>query len=738
MRRTKTPSRSSPTTTSPLPNFSASNSWDDRFFDAESIRLVFRHTSWCIIVSVLGWCLFADCCNGLSQRFSDYSTQVQFFAHDTPIRFQTFVDAEDKGFLNITDFRVTTAKWHHDLRELQNNIENKFRLEFEADWENDGFVPVCTNVRFAYQTFMLSDGVVLVVLLGVVLRILYKDLCTVYGANRHSVNLQFHIVLASLECLLILNWPLFRLSMSAVDLSHQFKKVVDALKKIQVELLVSDNPQIFDDLYLRASIWEGKRFGVREPLSGIHLDDVYDTTLRTRAYLLTFFIAVGISVLMYRASIRSFKRWRRNVNAVCSIGIVVPNGKTIFRVGSGVLVNGVDTSGRAYRRSVLSPLVVTNWHCLHDIVDTSRTAGDQQRSSLRLRTHVDVLRSTTSLTRKSCSYDAPGWKILIGVRDVEGSGGREDIRWLYSGTTVMESPMREFVPNPAEEEQREKDVATAISTAISTATATATSTGEIIHGNQSEDNGNEGNENQNENKNTNGNQPPRMTRQQSELYDSSSILPSSSPVPSNVPDFRTGIDITVLKISNQINVHGLRKSSNNRNYIFDSIEVVQSSGITNNNSSKDHNIKGSSSATPLSPTLQIPESIRRLPRFDGTHDSGRGAFAPLSVRMSDQLRLMGYPPDAGGYEMSILTTFFTGIDYEDRQSNTGRYLLANSVLPNGFSGGAAVNDDGELVGICTAEHGQGISCIRDYVDVRPLVVKASQRLMATRKWKNSG
>ena len=49
-----------------------------------------------------------------------------------------------------------------------------------------------------------------------------------------------------------------------------------------------------------------------------------------------------------------------------------------------------------------------------------------------------------------------------------------------------------------------------------------------------------------------------------------------------------------------------------------------------------------------------------------------------------------------------------------------------------------MNDDGELVGICTAEHGQGISCIRDYVDVRPLVVKASQRLMATRKWKNSG
>ena len=193
-------------------------------------------------MSAVGWLLFADCCNGLSKRFSDYSLQVQHFAEDTPTRFVSFVKRAGNPIdINVTKFRTAAAKWHRDVRNLQDDIETKFSLEFERDWENDGFEPVCSNVALVYTTFLVADSLVLLVLLLVVLRILWKDFCTVYGSNRRSVQIQFHAALASVECLVILNWPLFQLSMSAVELAHQFKSAVDALKKIQVQLLVTDS-----------------------------------------------------------------------------------------------------------------------------------------------------------------------------------------------------------------------------------------------------------------------------------------------------------------------------------------------------------------------------------------------------------------------------------------------------------------------------------------------------------------
>ena len=799
-RRTKTPIRTTPKSSNPL--------FVEKLLSHQRLRIITSHTIFSIFIATIGYFLFSNCLFGLEARFSDYSQQVQAFAKETPVQFQSYVQQIQNNrskHVNVSAFQSTTAKWHHDLRTLQDDIENKFRLEFELDIENDNFVPVCANVRLAYLLFIFFDSLVLFVLFLVILRILYKDMCTIYGANRHSVKIQFHVMLAAVECFIILNLPLLNLSMSAVDLSHQFKTVVDELKKIQVLLLVGDDPTTYNHLYLRASIWQGKRFGVRVPLSNTHLDDIYNSTLKTRAYLLTFFIAVGISILMYRASIRSVTRWRRNVNAVCSIGIVVPTdnegrgGKTIFRVGSGVLVSGSDSNGRSYQKSKLAPLIVTNWHCLHDIVDVSKSASSQSRTNLKLRTHVNVLQSTTSITRKSCSYDAPGWKILIGVRDVEGTGGKEDIRWLYTGKTVVESPMREFAEKRIDMNRDLSNAGNASNASErsggtgqreSSRTGGGSSTGGSstgVGGGDERSNGNGGDSSSSSSSSSslsdgmwtsslvatgdveneeNTSRASQMKRQQSELYQpiaspstSSQSQQSSSQDELNSSisssqfstDYLSGIDITVLQIENQIKVHGLRKSSNNRNYTFDSIE--SSDNISNNNNKKNNNISNnnnnkknnnnnnnnndlslstSSSFVSASSPFSISKSIQRLPRFDAIHDEhhtfGRGA-ASLSVRMSDQLRLMGYPPDAGGYDMSILTTFFTGVDYEDRQRNEGRYLLANSVLPIGFSGGAAVNEDGELVGICTMEHGNGISCIRDYVDVKPLVTQASLQLI---------
>ena len=39
-----------------------------------------------------------------------------------------------------------------------------------------------------------------------------------------------------------------------------------------------------------------------------------------------------------------------------------------------------------------------------------------------------------------------------------------------------------------------------------------------------------------------------------------------------------------------------------------------------------------------------------------------------------------------------------------------------------------MDTEGTLIGICTAEHGSGISCIRDFRDLRPLLLKAERML----------
>jgi hypothetical protein len=719
-----------------------STPWD--FYDSDIVlQKISAHVIWCSFILVVNLCFFSSCYNGLNYRFSNYSKQVQLFAEGTPSRFEPYIENvnnHSSKLINVTEFRESTAKWHRDLRDLQESIEKKFNLEFQRDWDDDDFVPVCSNVKLAYTVFLAADSFMLLILILVVLRIVYKDFCTVYGANRRSVVIQFHATLAAVECLLIFNFPLYQLSMAAVGLAYQFKRSVDALKKIQVNLLATDDPQMFDDLYLRASIWQGKRFGVKEPLSGIHLDTLYVDTFRTRTYLFILAIAISVSILMWRASVRSITRWRRNVNAVCSIGIVIPNGTTIFRVGSGVLVNGVNKNGRSSYSS--KPLIITNWHCIHDIVDVSKSPASQKRTSLKLRTHVNVLQSQTSITRKSCSYDAPGWKILIGVRDVESSG-KGDIRWSYTGKIIAESPMREFVTRKKVREVEEvEEVKESRTSGRSAASAV---------GLPDDENGGEDNDGA-----TNvGMSAPRMARQMSELYQDSLNQTSEPPSStlqrtlssSSLEDYLTGIDISILTISKEIKVHGLKKSANNRNYIFDSIEETPvEEGETSFIDNQQNQEQQQDQQLKVKKHAQILKRLKRLKRFDTVNEGvgesffflsmsslSSGLTSPsvttlLSVRMSDQLRLMGYPPDAGGYDMSILTTFFTGVDYQDRQKNEGRYLLANTVLPNGFSGGAAVNDDGELVGICTAEYA-GISCIRDYVDVKPLVMNASQILL---------
>jgi hypothetical protein len=401
---------------------------------------------------------------------------------------------------------------------------------------------------------------------------------------------------------------------------------------------------------------------------------------------------VLLGAMMWQASVVRVRRWRRNVGAVCSIGIVPPMSKAIIRVGSGCMVQ----AGRA------GPVLLTNWHCLRDIVDLSKPAAAQNRQDLRLLTEVDVRQSNTSFTRRSCSFLAPGWQVLVGTADAGGP------RWRFRAELLLESPMREFA-TPADDAQW--DVDAGVNGGSSSSSSSSRSRAFLPDAGTEEQQGRRGG----------------ARRGQSR---SNSIA--------------GGIDIAVLRLTEHILVHGIDKAKNNQHYVFENIEVQEqlSSSAAAAAAAAAAPAPAAPAAAPAakykisssaSAAAAVLDSLSRFgdhaSQSSRTLDGGNSwSFRPHIKAGTTQLRLLGYPPDAGGYDMSILTTWLTGVDFEDRIKSRGRYLLANTVMPRGFSGGAAVDTEGTLIGICTAEHGSGISCIRDFRDLRPLLLKAERML----------
>ena len=631
--------------------------------------MAMRHLGLLLGVYALSRSVFGECYEGLHIRFANYSSTVKSFAESTPQRFASSVHDGALDLSNLEAFKTARAQWHLDMRTIAHNIESKFALEFKEDIEDDGFVPVCESIGYVYQAFLCLDSVALFILLMIVLQIMWKDFCTAYGASRGRVALQLHAAFASVLSLVILNYPLLRLAMSAVDLSYQFKRALDQLKKLQVKIL-SNNPDLFHHYYLRASIWEGKRFGIREPLSGIHLDALFWSTLRYRSIVVSAFVIMLLAALVWRASVVRVRRWRRNVGAVCSIGIVPPNSKSIIRVGSGCIVQ----AGRA------GPVLLTNWHCLRDFVDLSQSPAFQNRKKLHLVTDVDVRYSNTSPYRRSSSFCADGWKIIVGTADAGGP------RWQFLAQVLLESPMREYA-KPEDDKlwrQVDEDGKGVISEAPSV------QIGDNVLGDAQ----------------ANPITTP-LTR--------TTVGVSSSAKRKRLNSILGGIDIAVLRLTEHILVHGIDKAKNNQHYDFEEIELKEKLSLP--------------PTSILSPQSKSSHLLDSVPRF-GDHAY---FYTPRIKVGATQLRLLGYPPDAGGYDMSILTTWLTGVDFEDRLKSQGRYLLANTMLPRGFSGGAAVDSDGALIGICTAEHGSGISCIRDFQDLLPLIDRAERILLKKQK-----
>jgi hypothetical protein len=102
---------------------------------------------------------------------------------------------------------------------------------------------------------------------------------------------------------------------------------------------------------------------------------------------------------------------------------------------------------------------------------------------------------------------------------------------------------------------------------------------------------------------------------------------------------------------------------------------------------------------------------------------------PESLRAGDDsLRLLGYPA-SGGYQLSVLTGFFTSMSFDYADQRRGAWLNININLPHGGSGGAAVNSQGELVGICTQTLGD-LTNIRSIAEAVKMIDQAKREVDA--------
>ena len=80
-------------------------------------------------------------------------------------------------------------------------------------------------------------------------------------------------------------------------------------------------------------------------------------------------------------------------------------------------------------------------------------------------------------------------------------------------------------------------------------------------------------------------------------------------------------------------------------------------------------------------------------------------FSSSLPKLGDKLTILGYP-GLGGSSITLTSGDFSGVD----SSEDFDFLKTTANMNPGVSGGAALNSDGELVGIPTAGRGAEVAC----------------------------
>ena len=355
---------------------------------------------------------FGVCYSKISQRVKLHSSLLDSFNSKTFSAIKT---------TSIEDFRGSRTAWHRDFKRMA--------LAVEDDFKDDDIGETC--LHGVLQTYTGLNIASLALLGFIFVYFTFLETRTPYGASQSTVLTAAYAFTCVFGILLCLNAGVIQLLASMVNVSVKFHKCLIRLKKCQVNL-IDDEMLKFDNLDLRANIWEGYRFGFRDPIFHAHLDERQIYQIIPYALLVIFAVVVIIAGFWYRAQRIRIFRWRLGIESTVCVGIIRPGEKVLRRVGSGCLVeNAWGEVG-----------CLTNWHVFREI----KSIPLQQQSRVEvLKKNVegrDFIKDFTVYgngVRVSWSCLLPGTKIVIGT-SANGSFGREIPHW----SMLAEYPAGEY------------------------------------------------------------------------------------------------------------------------------------------------------------------------------------------------------------------------------------------------------------------------------------------------------
>ena len=128
----------------------------------------------------------------------------------------------------------------------------------ENDFKDDDIGETC--LHGVLQTYTGLNIMSLVLLGFIFVYFAYLETRTPYGASQSTVLAAAYALTCVFGILLCLNAGVIKLLVSMVNVSVKFHKCLVGLKKRQVNL-IDDEMLKFDNLDLRANVWEGTALG---------------------------------------------------------------------------------------------------------------------------------------------------------------------------------------------------------------------------------------------------------------------------------------------------------------------------------------------------------------------------------------------------------------------------------------------------------------------------------------------
>ena len=555
------------------------------------------------------------CVHEVNTMLDHRSAQAETFLEQHPIVIHDGLQA----------FRDSRAAWHRNFDQLLRDTARDFRT-FVHDEQYQG------ECRSVHPTlFFAMDVVAVFTLVLLVGFFLYQDLWTNFGANRKQVRLAANVFFAIFVCLAVLNSPLQSLLRQAVRLSTTLKECTEQLKSLQRQVIVTGLD--IEQYQLLAHLWDGTKFGARDPVFGNYVDQEFYHWFRSRFWATVGTMFTLACFLLYRASVKSLMSWRTAIPSVVCVGVIFPQSSEpdrLWRLGSGTIIDA--------QRG----LVLTNWHLFQrmgsDEEDVVQVAPYQPSPAPSPALDYAAGRSVSDESTSAESVSGNMLPMPPGLRRSTSSQDPSPEGLGLPGTPPPSMARPYAQPAIVPPQQMQQRV---VHRHLTNNSVYCEPLNEIhpdmiiVLG------------------------TPHRNHPQWEYTAHFTGIESPS-----VEFTPFGLDLSVIQIKERIQFDELRPqdqhSGHAYTYAFDGYSTEEIEHM-------------------------VDEELQEFQLGD-----------PYQLRAGDEkLRLLGYPA-SGGYTLSVLTGYFTSLSFDYAARKRGAWLNVNIALPHGGSGGAAVNNRGEL------------------------------------------